>query len=114
MRFEGHPAPAEISNPILEETYVDATLGGPQGNGPELKVLGVLWNPHQDYLKLDISAVVSAALTLDPTKRNMVSVIGRFYDPIGYLAPVVIPFKILFQELCSEKVGWDESFLNLC
>ena len=34
------------------------------------------------------------------------SYIGRFYDPLGFLAPVIIPFKVLFQKLCD--LQWDE------
>ena len=36
------------------------------------------------------------------------SVVGRFYDPIGYLSPIVIRFKILLLELCREKQDWDQ------
>ena len=39
----------------------------------------------------------------------MVSLIGRFYDPLGFLAPVTIRFKVLFQKLCRDKLDWDES-----
>ena len=39
----------------------------------------------------------------------MVSLIGRFYDPLGFLAPVTIGFKVLFQKLCRDKLEWDES-----
>ena len=45
---------------------------------------------------------------MDPTKRNIVSIIGRFYDPLGFLAPVIISFKILLQGLCGQKLDWDQ------
>ena len=52
--------------------------------------------------------IASAAGALSPTKRSIVSLVGRFYDPIGYLAPVVIQFKIFLRELCQAKIDWDE------
>ena len=35
------------------------------------------------------------------------SLVGKFYDPIGFLAPVTIRFKMLFQKLCRDKMEWD-------
>ena len=49
------------------------------------------------------------AFELHPTKRNLVSLIGRFYDPLGFLSPVIIRFKVLFQKLCQCKSDWDEA-----
>jgi len=43
---------------------------------------------------------------VEPTKRNIVSLVGRIYDPLGFLSPVVVQFKSLFQELCGSKLGW--------
>ena len=37
----------------------------------------------------------------------MLSSIAQFYDPLGLLSPVVVPFKRLFQEICNLKVNWD-------
>ena len=33
--------------------------------------------------------------------------VGRIYDPLGFLAPVTIKFKILYQKLCKSKLEWD-------
>ena len=45
---------------------------------------------------------------LQPTKRNVVSTVSRFYDTMGFLTPVVIRFKVLFQRLCRTKIDWDQ------
>ena len=92
-----------------ETTYAKETLGPSQKPlQGEHKVLGVRWNVTADSLTLDVGDVAAAAQDLTPTKRNIVSVVGRFYDPLGALSPVVIQFKTLFQQLCESKVEWDQ------
>ena len=73
----------------------------------EVKVLGITWKPDCDSLNFDLSDLSATAEALHPTKRNLVSMIGRIYDPLGFLAPVTIKFKILFQKLCQSKLDWD-------
>ena len=73
----------------------------------EVKVLGVTWNPHNDTLVFDLSDLSLVANTLQLTKRNLVSLIGTFYDPLGFLAPITVTYKVLFQKLCQSKVDWD-------
>jgi hypothetical protein len=33
---------------------------------------------------------------------------AKIFDPLGYLAPLTILMKVLFQVLCTNKVDWDE------
>lgn len=92
-----------------EQTYSEATLGVSQTSKMgEHKVLGVPWNPESDQFLFDVTDLARLALDLHPTKRNLVSLIGKFYDPLGYLSPVVIRFKILFQKLCQCRSDWDD------
>ena len=58
--------------------------------------------PSWDGFKTYIVDIAKKAVT---TKRRMMSIIGKFYDPIGFLSPVVIKFKVFFKELNLE---WDE------
>ena len=92
-----------------DETYSKATLGTAQTiNAGEQKTLGVKWCVDTDHFVLDVSDIGQQARNLPPTKRHIVSLVGRIYDPLGFLSPVVIRFKSLFQELCELKLGWDE------
>ena len=92
-----------------DETYSKATLGTAQTiNAGEQKTLGVKWCVDTDHFALDVSDIGQQARNLPPTKRHIVSLLGRIYDPLGFLSPVVIRFKSLFQELCELKLGWDE------
>ena len=64
-------------------------------------------HPRRSFMKED-SIWESFWPIPNPFKRetNLVSLIGRFYDPLGFLSPVVIRFKILFQRLCQCKSDW--------
>ena len=84
------------SNSLEDEpTYSEATLGMSQpSRTEEHKVLGVLWNPASDQLLVDTSSIAQLALDLNLTKRNLVSLIGKFYDPLGFLSLVIICFEL--------------------
>ena len=85
-----------------EETYSKSTLGTAQSlQSGEQKVLGVQWNVARDQLCFGFTDIAHCAAILEPSKRNLVSIVGRFCDPLGFLAPIVINFKILFEELCE-------------
>ena len=110
-RAEGEMA-MESNNPQVmdfEETYAKYTLGAAQQpQRGEQKILGVHWDASSDQIVLDFNDVSKIAADLEPTKRNVVSLVGRFYDPLGFSAPVTIRFKILFQELCESRIDWDQ------
>ena len=42
-----------------------------------------------------------------PTKREMLSATAKFYDHLGYISPVILPLKCMFQEICQLKMNWD-------
>lgn len=64
-------------------------------DNPITKVLGVQWNRDTD--KLFIGMKPESLPTI--TKRLAVSVVAQIYDPIGILAPVIMPARLLIQEL---------------
>ncbi len=72
------------------------------------KVLGVNWNHESDDLFYDFHDVIECAKTLPPTKRSLLKIAAKIFDPIGALSLFIINLKVLFQDLCVNKVGWDE------
>ncbi len=42
------------------------------------------------------------------TRRGILSTISSIYDPLGFVAPVLLVGKQLLQELCRDKVDWDD------
>ncbi len=113
-RLDQREAPPMTTSPASaivpsEASYSEATIptepiGQPGGH----KVLGVRWEPMEDQLIFDLTHLAERAVRIQPTKRNVVSVIGQIYDPLGYLSPVTIAFKILMQDVCKTKLGWDQ------
>nr|XP_044248571.1 uncharacterized protein LOC123002459 [Drosophila takahashii] len=70
------------------------------------KTLGVVWLPGKDYFQFRLD---DSFLDLRATKRNILSVTARLFDPLGLLCPLVTRAKMLLQELWLRKLDWDES-----
>ena len=41
-------------------------------------------------------------------RRGLLSIVSSIYDPLGLVAPFVLPAKILLQELCRDNLSWDD------
>ena len=68
------------------------------------KVLGLKWNPNTDSFSFH-GLAIPKDITIN--KRTVLSLIARLFDPIGFITPVIITGKILFQELWSLGIEWD-------
>ncbi|KAL5490750.1 hypothetical protein EMCRGX_G015929, partial [Ephydatia muelleri] len=99
-------SPHQISSEDV--SYAKHALGGDESHQKSLKVLGIQWNPVEDMFILDLSQLCEQSIELEPTKRGVVGIVSRIYDPIGILSPVIIQFKIMFQELCANRLNWDD------
>ncbi|KAK0139489.1 hypothetical protein N1851_023681 [Merluccius polli] len=71
---------------------------------PVERALGLQWCVETDAFNFRMEIQQKTC-----TRRGMLSVSSSVYDPLGFLAPVVLPAKIMMQELCRRKVGWDET-----
>ena len=88
-------------------SYAKTTLGSEATAGTE-KVLGQAWDSKSDKIRFDFGSIISAAGKLKPTKRNVLSILSRIFDPLGIISPVLVSMKLLFQELCSSNHDWDD------
>ena len=71
------------------------------------KALGMRWNTENDVFFFELSNRILN--NDDPeTKRSLLSLTSKVFDPIGLLAPVIVRAKILFQELWSRGLQWDD------
>lgn len=76
----------------------------------EDKVLGYRWNSSEDTLGLEMRGFLEKdGMKLNATtKREVLKMIGRLYDPIGFLNPFIVTAKILMQETWKTGIGWDD------
>ncbi|XP_070519420.1 uncharacterized protein [Cardiocondyla obscurior] len=76
----------------------------PVQESEEIKILGLLWNPERDAFEFKVNFEAPRKLT----KRTVLSVIARLYDPMGWISPIVIVGKIQMQALWAHKYAWDD------
>ncbi|GBN50274.1 hypothetical protein AVEN_255564-1 [Araneus ventricosus] len=69
-------------------------------------VLGLLWNLDADKLRCSIDFEVLSCETVI-SKRLILSLVQKIFDPIEILCAVTLPPKILLQDTWKLKVGWD-------
>ena len=91
-----------------ERTYSKEALGISKDMGGKTKVLGIGWDTNRDTLEFDLSKVGDEIPRTSHTKREILSTLATLFDPQGLVSPVAVTAKALFQELCIEKLGWDD------
>ncbi len=92
-----------------DETYASVTLRSRNDQHVgERRVLGVRWDISSDEFVMSVEGIASMATDLELTKRVILSLVGKFYDPLGFLSPVVIRFKVFLQEICEAQLNWDD------
>jgi hypothetical protein len=83
----------------LAKTVVDMTFT----QLPTEKTLGLEWDAQTDEFKFTI------ALPDKPfTRRGMLSWVASLFDPLGMVCPVLLPTKLLLQDLNKQGYGWDQ------
>ena len=61
-------------------------------NLPVERALGILWDVKDR----------------PPTRRGILSVISSIYDPLGFVAPLILPAKAILRDLCRKGLDWDD------
>ncbi|XP_075151125.1 uncharacterized protein LOC142225233 [Haematobia irritans] len=70
-----------------------------------IKTLGLKWSPTDDVFSFSYSNSECS----NTTKRSILAQMASFFDPIGFVNPIISRCKILMQELWRLKIHWDES-----
>ena len=69
---------------------------------PIERALGVQWCVESDTFQLRIT------LKDQPlTRRGILSTVSSVYDPLGFVAPVILAGKQILQQMCANNNDWD-------
>ena len=74
---------------------------------PTERALGVVWDVTKDEFRF-----VPARKDKPLTRRGLLSMLSSFYDPLGFIAPIILLGKIILQNLCNKKLGWDDPIIE--
>ncbi|KMQ82592.1 gag-pol polyprotein precursor, partial [Lasius niger] len=66
-------------------------------------VLGLRWSPTTDEFAL----TVRRSPGVPPTKRSILSQTARLFDPLGWLAPIIVRAKLIIQATWLQQLEWD-------
>ncbi|XP_072050993.1 uncharacterized protein [Amphiura filiformis] len=69
---------------------------------PSERVLGLLWSPENDTFGFQIVIKERPC-----TRRGILATVSAIYDPLGFLAPAILPAKRILQNLCKLQLDWD-------
>jgi hypothetical protein len=96
-----HSNNQEVLNRIPDEKRKSCNFQFPDGSST-LKTLGLFWNPTSDVFQVTVPDEI---MNIELTKRNILSVISKIYDPLGLVSVVVIKAKLLFAILVEGGTG---------
>lgn len=75
----------------------------------DTKTLGTVWKPADDTISYDFD-VKSPSSSI--TKRTILASIGRLFDVLGLVSPVIVKAKLILQSVWRIHLDWDEEVPN--
>ena len=94
-----HNIPLDLQETVLIKE--DTTLQ----ESAQPKALGLQWDSQLDHM----SPSIHTPSSYRTTKRGIISDVSKTFDVLGWIAPAVLPMKILFQSLWEKEQEWDGS-----
>jgi len=87
----------------------------------KVKTLGVVFSADNDEFSFALpkddkkpeslrkAGIPAENNVTNKTQRGVLSSIGRIYDPVGLVAPVLLPARLVYQKGCRLGIAWDQS-----
>ena len=66
------------------------------------RTLGIEWSISNDSFQFKVTLK-----DRPPSRRGILASVSSVYDPLGFLAPVILKGKIILQETCKQGLNWD-------
>lgn len=70
-------------------------------------VLGLKWNGQTDTLEINLDQLNNDFNSICISKRFILAIANKLFDPIGFLCPIMLGPKLLLQQAWSAQIGWD-------
>ena len=101
----------ELMNKINRDENINCSDSSNESNHTR-KVLGINWDLSADTITFYFDELVNEAFSLPMTKRSILKISAKIFDPLGLTSPITIQFKMLFQIICANKFNWDDPLPN--
>ena len=69
--------------------------------------LGLIWDINADTFNYKFDNADKSF-----TRRGILSVVNGLYDPLGFLAPVIVQGKLFLRKVTALNLGWDDPVPN--
>jgi hypothetical protein len=94
----------------LPQEHLESPVFLEATNEPLFSILGLHWSPISDCFTYSLNF----PLDPQPTKRSVLSLIAKIYDPCGFLSPCIMLAKCFMQYLWTTGLTWDEPLPTHC
>ncbi|VDP52219.1 unnamed protein product [Schistosoma margrebowiei] len=99
----------EVLEFIPEEDRAEGSIIVCESNETSKRTLGIEWNVRTDELCFKVHEFHG-----NPTRRNVLSYVASIFDPIGFVAPIILPAEVILQDTCRQKLDWDTELTIDC
>ena len=71
-----------------------------------IELLGVYWDKERDLFAVIFPTVDDDGVV---TLRVILAFLGKVFDPMGLVSPIMLKGKSIFREVVELKIGWDKA-----